>query len=196
MSHIDEILTERGKRYGAFDKHAAVTQSLKDTMKFYPGWRELSPSQKEALEMIAHKIGRIINGDPDYIDSWDDIAGYAKLVADELRGPTEQEDKCCDEDEFLEDCDALIAKVANLVDLLKRLERGAILVSVYIPEMGAENTWALLKKVDTETVAKGCAHGIVRTAIAIGTGPKEFVETVSKRAKKYERKLRKRYEDV
>jgi hypothetical protein len=35
--------------------------------------------------MIAHKIGRIINGDPDYIDSWDDIAGYAKLVADRLR---------------------------------------------------------------------------------------------------------------
>jgi hypothetical protein len=36
--------------------------------------------------MIAHKIGRILNGDPDYIDSWDDIAGYAKLVADRLRG--------------------------------------------------------------------------------------------------------------
>ena len=34
--------------------------------------------------MICHKIGRIVNGDPDYADSWIDIAGYAKLVADRL----------------------------------------------------------------------------------------------------------------
>lgn len=34
--------------------------------------------------MIAHKIGRILNGDPNYADSWIDIAGYAKLVADRL----------------------------------------------------------------------------------------------------------------
>jgi len=40
--------------------------------------------QDEALDMIAHKIGRIVNGDPDYEDSWRDIAGYATLVADRL----------------------------------------------------------------------------------------------------------------
>ena len=36
--------------------------------------------------MILHKIGRILNGDPNYADSWHDIAGYAKLVEDELSG--------------------------------------------------------------------------------------------------------------
>lgn len=36
--------------------------------------------------MIFHKIARILNGDPNYADSWVDIAGYAKLVADELEG--------------------------------------------------------------------------------------------------------------
>ena len=41
---------------------------------------------REALFMIAHKIGRIVNGDPWYADSWVDIAGYAKLVADRLEG--------------------------------------------------------------------------------------------------------------
>ena len=46
----------------------------------------MQPDQKEALFMIAHKIGRIINGDPDYADSWIDIAGYAKLVGDRLNG--------------------------------------------------------------------------------------------------------------
>jgi hypothetical protein len=36
--------------------------------------------------MVAHKIARIINGDPNYSDSWVDVAGYAKLVADRLDG--------------------------------------------------------------------------------------------------------------
>jgi hypothetical protein len=40
---------------------------------------------REALEMVAHKIGRILNGDPKYHDSWHDIIGYTKLVADRLR---------------------------------------------------------------------------------------------------------------
>lgn len=35
--------------------------------------------------MIQHKIARILNGDPDYVDNWVDIAGYAKLVADRLQ---------------------------------------------------------------------------------------------------------------
>jgi hypothetical protein len=83
---IDEVLTERGKRYGLFKDHANVTQQLKNVIfGFNPSLR-LEADQKEALEMIAHKIGRIINGDPDYADSWVDIAGYAKLVADRLEG--------------------------------------------------------------------------------------------------------------
>ena len=49
-------------------------------------WYGLGNDQQEALEMIAHKLGRIANGDPDYADSWVDIAGYAKLVADRLEG--------------------------------------------------------------------------------------------------------------
>ena len=42
--------------------------------------------------MIAHKLGRIVNGDPNYADSWDDIAGYAKLVSDELSAVQGDED--------------------------------------------------------------------------------------------------------
>ena len=41
--------------------------------------------QREGLEMIAHKISRILNGDPNYDDSWVDIAGYAQLVVDAIR---------------------------------------------------------------------------------------------------------------
>lgn len=85
---IDAILEERGSRYGSFVRHAFLTQQIKWFMENHDKdkWNRLSCDQAEALQMIAHKIGRIVNGDPDYIDSWDDIAGYAKLVADRLRG--------------------------------------------------------------------------------------------------------------
>ncbi len=83
---VTAVLSERGKRYGKFADHARITQSLKEVMRACPKWAGLAPHQKEALEMIAHKIGRILNGDPDYDDSWVDVAGYSKLVADELQG--------------------------------------------------------------------------------------------------------------
>lgn len=83
---VDAVLAERGSRYGRFDQHAAITQSLKGLLFQYRPRTSLAPDQVEALEMIAHKLGRIVNGDPDYADSWVDIAGYAKLVADRLEG--------------------------------------------------------------------------------------------------------------
>lgn len=81
---IDQVLEERGKRYGVFSVHADITQNLKHVLKCYKGWDKLSNDKKEALEMIMHKIGRIINGDSGYKDSWTDIVGYAKLVEDSL----------------------------------------------------------------------------------------------------------------
>lgn len=89
MANIAETLNERGARYGKFSDHARIAQQLKDVV-----WENISqekfdamaPDQKEALEMICHKIARILNGDPDYSDSWIDIAGYAQLVADRLEG--------------------------------------------------------------------------------------------------------------
>lgn len=58
-------------------------------MRLAPSWWITTAMQREALEMIAHKIARIVNGDPGYLDNWNDLAGYAQLVAQELtRGPT------------------------------------------------------------------------------------------------------------
>lgn len=82
--NIDATLAERGTRYGVYTSHARITQDLKKVMQAEPKWAELAAHQKETLEMIAHKIGRILNGDPNYHDSWHDIVGYAKLTADEL----------------------------------------------------------------------------------------------------------------
>lgn len=95
--NITQILAERGAQYGKFEGHALVTQALKEVIQTHiadqgyvtdstPAYQMLAPDQREALDMIANKIGRILNGNPNHADSWDDIAGYAKLVGDRLRG--------------------------------------------------------------------------------------------------------------
>ena len=81
---IEATLTERGAQYGSFARQTVVAQELKRIMREAPKWGALAPDQKEALEMIATKISRILNGNPDHHDGWHDAAGYAKLVADRL----------------------------------------------------------------------------------------------------------------
>lgn len=88
---LDTILSDRGSKYGKFSEHAHLTQAIKEDIQYHmkrngKEWMNLEPDQREGLEMIAHKIGRIVNGDPNYSDSWHDIAGYAKLVGDRLDG--------------------------------------------------------------------------------------------------------------
>lgn len=77
---LADTLTERGE----FIDNARVCQGIKQVMHASPNWAELPDDMKEALEMIAHKTARILNGDPMYADSWHDIAGYAKLVEGRL----------------------------------------------------------------------------------------------------------------
>ena len=84
MSDIEETLKERGSRYGDFKYHGKLSQELKECMKSGLSWSKLDPDQKEALEMIQHKVARILNGDPNYDDSWRDIAGYATLIEKRL----------------------------------------------------------------------------------------------------------------
>ena len=81
---IDQVLGERGSRYGTFAESALVAQHVKAAMRHSPGWHGLPADGREALEMMATKIARILCGDCLYVDSWRDIEGYAKLVADRL----------------------------------------------------------------------------------------------------------------
>jgi len=85
---VDVILDERASNYGTFFDNARVTQRLKAVAHQFAGQnnKTFDADQAEALDMIFTKIGRILNGDSNHIDSWIDIAGYATLVADRLQG--------------------------------------------------------------------------------------------------------------
>lgn len=85
LNHISDTLTARGQRYGDFTDNAAVSQSLKNWLWQQNGWNKLDPTKRETLEMIAQKIARILNGDPNYKDNWHDIAGYATLAEERCK---------------------------------------------------------------------------------------------------------------
>lgn len=80
---IDKTLKQRQKTHGDFKTHAQISQELKAVLWKYD-YQNLSPEQCEALEMIAHKIARILNGNANHVDHWHDIAGYATLVENSL----------------------------------------------------------------------------------------------------------------
>lgn len=81
---IQETLNDRQVTHGEFSTHALIAQSIKCQMFNANGYGRLSAIQREALDMIAHKIARILNGNPDVHDHWHDICGYATLVAKEI----------------------------------------------------------------------------------------------------------------
>ena len=89
---VAAVLKERGSRYGKFTDHARVTVELKRvlmnelTRRGMASQSQFADDLYEAMHMICHKLGRIVCGDPNYADSWIDIAGYAKLVSDRLEG--------------------------------------------------------------------------------------------------------------
>lgn len=87
---VQDTLNERGARYGDFTENAAISQHLKQVLQHdghdvREGWLRLSLVQREALEMIAQKIARILNGDPNYKDNWHDIQGYARLAEERCK---------------------------------------------------------------------------------------------------------------
>lgn len=88
MPQVDATLDARAVDYGKFIEGAEVMQMLKRVVQNALNNRDkvLAHDQAESLDMIIHKIGRIINGNPDVVDHWLDIAGYAQLVADRLNG--------------------------------------------------------------------------------------------------------------
>ena len=82
----DELLEERGKTHGRWEDHAIATQSMKAAAHAAPGWQSMPYQACEAVDMILHKIGRIVAGQDtwEHTDHWADIAGYARLAELEI----------------------------------------------------------------------------------------------------------------
>jgi molybdenum-dependent DNA-binding transcriptional regulator ModE len=84
FNSVDTVLAERGEDYGDYASKAQFIQGVKHLMRSSPSWGAMDADMRESMEMIAHKMGRTLYGNPTHKDNFLDIAGYAKLVADRL----------------------------------------------------------------------------------------------------------------
>jgi hypothetical protein len=70
-------IPSRDEQHGDLGPVGVIAQSLKATMRAGANWPRLTPGQREALDMAAHKIGRILSGsNPSDPKHWSDVAGY------------------------------------------------------------------------------------------------------------------------
>jgi len=70
----------RDHQHGGLDAVGIVSQQIKSSMREGVNWEtnSLHPAAKESLDMIAHKIARVLSGNnPHDSQHWEDIAGYA-----------------------------------------------------------------------------------------------------------------------
>lgn len=81
---MSDLINEREKTHGSFLATASKAQQIKDAMSGGKNWKELDDMQREALQMIATKIARILEGCHDEVDHWRDLSGYSQLVVREL----------------------------------------------------------------------------------------------------------------
>ena len=84
---IRDMLKEKEKTHGEFAKVAETASALKLALK---RGNPIECYHVEALTMICSKMARIVNGNPNEIDHWKDIAGYAELVVIELEKANNQ----------------------------------------------------------------------------------------------------------
>lgn len=84
MKQSADLLNERQGTHGAFVENALIAQSLKGTFRTSPGYKVLTPIQREALDLIATKISRVLSGNSGFDDHWQDIQGYAQLAREEI----------------------------------------------------------------------------------------------------------------
>lgn len=81
---IEATLAECGARYGVFTEHSRIAMNIQAAIQDSPNWQYLAPDMKHAMQIIADKLARCLNGDFNYIDNWHDIVGYGKLIENRL----------------------------------------------------------------------------------------------------------------
>jgi hypothetical protein len=81
---IVNLVNGRDSSHGNFKRASNLAIGILNALTSREGWYELNAEHQYALIMIAVKMARILEGNPLLVDHWDDIAGYATLVAQGL----------------------------------------------------------------------------------------------------------------
>jgi hypothetical protein len=68
--------------HGSFSDNARISQNLKAMLHGEPNWDSLECWQREALDMICSRMGRILAGNPAHPKHWFGIVNFANLGLD------------------------------------------------------------------------------------------------------------------
>jgi hypothetical protein len=79
MRRLTGIPRQRLATHGDFAESARISQGIKALQRSGRSWARMSDAQKETLEMDAFKTARIVSGDPNHPDHWEDKGGYAQI---------------------------------------------------------------------------------------------------------------------
>ena len=82
---VNQILKDREVTHGDFEIKAIWIQEIMENLIGLNSWEDMSADQREAIHMILVKLSRILYGNSNHADHWDDIAGYAQLIANRLK---------------------------------------------------------------------------------------------------------------
>jgi len=83
------MLEQREKTHGAFIDVSTLAQRFKNDLRMGRTYDQLDPRQAEALDLLATKMARIVNGDASHKDHWDDLEGYSKLGGEACEDPNQ-----------------------------------------------------------------------------------------------------------
>jgi len=76
----------RDNQHGGMEAVGNVAQRMKSAIRTGRNWQRLSWGEREALDMICHKVGRVLSGaDPHDQQHWEDVAGYAHAAMREQK---------------------------------------------------------------------------------------------------------------
>lgn len=74
-------IPNRDETHGGIEAVGEVSQQIKQAMRDGRNWERLTSAEAEALDMISHKVGRILSGaDSGNPEHWEDVAGYALAI--------------------------------------------------------------------------------------------------------------------
>ena len=77
----DLTIPNRDEQHGGLEAVGLLAQNMKGTLRAGANWHRLTPAQREALDMMMHKVARILSGDSQLRDHWLDAAGYPLCIA-------------------------------------------------------------------------------------------------------------------
>lgn len=81
----EDLLATRGSTHGDYNETARLAQEFKRVLRSARTWEGQKDATRESLDLITLKIARVLSGNADFAEHWDDIIGYAALIARTLK---------------------------------------------------------------------------------------------------------------